>query len=138
MKKMLDMAVLEADPTDRLCDRVMAKIERRELARLRRRTFGAGFFLIAALIGFIPAFQYLSSALALSGLGDYLSLFTSDSSYVFAHWSAFAMSVSDSLPVPAFMAVIGLSIVCLAAASRFVKYVSSIQSHERQLATVSI
>lgn len=121
------------DPTDRLCQKVMQKIERREFGRMRRRSFVFGVIVIAATAALIPAFQYFGRAAAASGLVQYLSLIASDGSYALSHWKDFLLSITDALPITAFMAIVALALVCLSALRWFMRYQTSLSVHQSHL-----
>jgi len=105
--------------TDRLCSEVMGRIARREKALIRLRAAGFGLVAAAAIVCFVPAIRYLSASLGTSGLGQYASLFLSDSSYMLSHWQDSLMTVAGSLPVMAAAVITALIMVSLVALRRF-------------------
>jgi heme/copper-type cytochrome/quinol oxidase subunit 4 len=136
-EKLLGMQFAEnaqTDPTDQMCQRVMQKIEHRELGRIRRRAFGFGLMVIVTILAFIPAINYLSRTFVASGLGQYSSLLSSDGSYVMAHWQDLAMSIGEALPATALMMILVLVILCLLALRWFMRYQASLNVHQHHLA----
>lgn len=130
---LLFAADAEADPTERLCSRVMHKIERKELGRMRRLTLGFGLVVIAAIVAFIPAVNYVAGAVAASGLGQYISLIVVDGSQVMAHWQELALSIVESLPWGGLSIIVALLIVALASLKRFASYQQSLASYQHRL-----
>ena len=117
------------DPTDRLCQRVMNKVEHRELALARGRTLGFGLVLIFVVAALIPAVTYLSSASKASGLGQYISLLLSDSSYVMSHWQDLAFSITESLPIMAIVMIVALLLIGLSSLRWFMRYQGYLSDH---------
>lgn len=125
----------QSDPTDRLCRNVMIKIEAREVAQIRGRSFGFGLISIAAIIALIPAVDYLARSFTQSGFGQYLSLLTSDGSIALSHWQDVLMSITETLPVTALTALTALLIISLMSLRWFSRYQASLKSHEHSFAS---
>ena len=117
-------------PTERLCQKVMWKIEQREIARARYRSSGFGLIVIAAIVAFIPAIKYLVNSASTSGFGQYFSLFISDGSYAMSNWKNIAMSITEALPITAIMAIVALLLICLSSIRSFMKYRSEVNAHQ--------
>ena len=121
-------------PTESLCQKVMQKIESREISHDRRFIYGFGLVVITAIVAFIPAINYLIGTTSSSGLGQYVSLLVSDGSYALSHWQELFMSITDALPVTAIMAIVALLLVCLSSLRQFMSYQQSLSIHERHRA----
>jgi hypothetical protein len=90
---------------------------------------GFGLVVIAAIGAFIPAVNYLARTASASGLGQYISLLTSDGSYALSHWQTLAMSITDALPVTAIMAIVALLLICLSSLRSFMRYRADLNAH---------
>ncbi len=89
-----------------LLDRVLARVAlaHRRRAQLHLALYG-GFALCSVLL-LLPALQYASTQFAASGFFSYLSLFFSDSSVAATYWRELGLSLVDSLPSIALIAVL--------------------------------
>lgn len=116
-------------PTERLCQKVMWKIERREIARARTLSSGFGLIVIGAIATFIPTINYLIQSVSSSGFGQYFSLFISDSSYAMSNWNNLLFSIMEALPLTAIVAIVALLLICLSSFRSFMKYRDDVNAH---------
>jgi hypothetical protein len=72
-------------PSADLADRIETRILKIEAQRSRRKAYSFGALALVALVALVPAIQYAFSQIAQSGFYEYVSLFVSDSGYVFTH-----------------------------------------------------
>lgn len=125
----------EDDMADRLCRRVMQKVERREMSIMMVWVLSYGIVFAAAAYGLIRAVQYMVQRFIDSGLSDYISLIWSDGSYVMSHWRDLFLSMVDTLPVTAMMAVVALILVGMASFRWCLKYERHWRLHRSHLAS---
>lgn len=93
--------------------RVMARIEGAIIRRARLRLALAFSTGCASALALIPTSRFMISALSTSGFGHYLSLAVSDPDIVFASLQTFALSLAESLPLMALLALFGTLLVLL-------------------------
>jgi hypothetical protein len=77
----------------------MAAVAHAQIVRAQHRAYGYASVAIVALVALVPAFQYAHGQATSSGLYDYLSLFISDSAYVFSNLKTSLFSIMESVPV---------------------------------------
>jgi hypothetical protein len=98
----------DSEVCDRMFKSVVCRVERFEISRSERRTFGYSALSVIAALALIPIVIYMVESANRSGFGGYLSLIASDSSYVFTHWKEFVLPTASSLPI------MGVTIILLA------------------------
>jgi hypothetical protein len=116
-----------------LADSVMLRIEAYEVRRLRIRAAAHGALVLVALVLCVPTLNYIVTAIAQSGFGQYLSVALSDSGYVAAHWKDFSMLLADSLPVTGSIALLAVAAVFTNSLRRMLGYIASLSAHNRRL-----
>ena len=122
--------IIAEEPPSGMYERICTTIERAETRRLRARAALHASIMMASIIGFVPALTYLIDRFSRSGFSEYLSLASSDTSYVFHNLGSFALSLADSLPVSASIMTIVIVLVSLYSMSRLARYWSSISMRE--------
>ena len=99
----------EEQPSENIVSNVMVLVEHAEVRRVRIQTLVHGTFSVAIVGACIPAFTYLATNATNSGFFQYISLFTTDSTYVISHAKDVILSIADSLPV--FESIMSTSLV---------------------------
>lgn len=87
------------EPSQRLFETVMRRIELEKRRIARRRFAFFSFMLTVSMVGLIPAFQLVQSSFARSGSLELFSLIFSDFGTVSAYWRGFSLALIESLPV---------------------------------------
>ena len=122
---------------ERIVRFVMLEIERLQLGRYRLRMAAFGTLALASLVALVPAGSYFASTVGRSGLVSYLSLASSDGSYLLNNFGDWAMSVAMTLPVTGMIAVL-TACLALAASLRFIgKYLSSSEVCRERLTSLA-
>lgn len=116
-----------------LIETVMRRIAAYEERRLKVRALIHGVLTFGSLSACIYGVQYLMAASAESGFSQYVSLFLSDSGYVFSHAKEFALSLSDALPVSGLVAILGGILILVYSATYLVTTVRSLTQFNRRL-----
>lgn len=100
--------IRQEDPSVGLFNAILLRIAQ-ERVRAARIKFGIPAFVAAvSLIGSVSAAQYAISAFSQSAFMEYLSLASSDSVVVMAHWQEFLLSLAESIPFMGTTVALGL------------------------------
>lgn len=93
------------EPTPGFCDRILSRIEvaRRRQAQIRCAATSASSFMFGMLL--VPLFQYAAREFYASGFYDYASLAFSDHSALAGNGQEFFMTLVESLPSVALLAL---------------------------------
>jgi len=83
-------------------------------------------FITVAIIGFVPAIQYMTTESTNSGFMQYVSLIISDGSLVLNNWKEFSLLIAESLPLIGSIACVGALFICVNSIFRGIKYVPKI------------
>ncbi|MDD5639231.1 MAG: hypothetical protein PHR47_00250 [Candidatus Pacebacteria bacterium] len=98
--KKLFMNMEEANPSNKLFEKIMLRISREEkLSIVKKRIAVFSVFLIISLGGFVYSFIAVQNALVSSGFTQFFSLIFSDFNIVIAYWQNFLFTLLESLPV---------------------------------------
>lgn len=119
----------QEEPSARLAEAVMQRIERRQMLRLRLDTAVYGCIFGAALASFVSALSYLVSSISSSGVSAYASLIASDSTYLAGHWNDVLMSVASAWPLLATTAAVAIALISIYALRRFVLSFSELSNY---------
>src|SRR3989344_5547861 len=104
----------EVEPPEELLKAVLSRIA---LARPRRAPppggapLGSGLLISGTLV--VSSIGYAVDEFYASGFYEYLSLFFSDRSIVFAHWKEISLSLAEALPSIAILMCMAFSVVFL-------------------------
>ena len=101
----------EVEPPEELFKAVLSRIAlaRRRAARLRLAALGSGLLISGTLV--VSSIGYAINEFYASGFYEYLSLFFSDRSIVFAHWKEISLSLAEALPSIAILMCMAFSVV---------------------------
>ena len=102
------------EPGTDLTQRILAEVHRVRVKQARRRLTYQGAFLCASGVGLYAASVMTVREFIASGASDYLSLIATDSDVVLAHASTFALTLAETLPLPAITLVLTAAIIFLA------------------------
>jgi len=112
----------------RLSKSILFRIHRYEIRRLRIR-FGLNMTLVlCAALAFIPTMQFLRDSAIQSGFSDYVSLFSTDSSFVLSHLNEVIMPIADSLPITGTVISLGLLLILIYSLRGILSNRSSLQN----------
>lgn len=103
-----------------LAERVVGAISRHERTRAAAMFWASIATGASSALAGVGAFQYAAAQLAQSGFASYLSLVGTDFDAVAAHWQEFALSLGESLPILALIAVAAAIAVFLGSIRVFV------------------
>ena len=81
---------------------------------------------VMALVAFIPVVKSFMTSSSQSGFSTYLSLFSSDWSYVLASWKDFGLSLIESLPIIETVLIVGLILIIANALRRGATYIPTL------------
>jgi hypothetical protein len=116
----------QIEPSNKIANCVMEKIEKYEKRRCKTRMYLHSFIIVGSTISLVPTVTYLSQGLSQSGFSSYFSLILSDGKYVFSHLSDLALSIATAWPLPASILALGISIVFINSLRKVVKYSDSL------------
>lgn len=108
----------------------MARIAARRLVRAKIAAFAHGFLILAAVISFVPAYQYVVARGASSGFFEYLSLIVSDGSAVLGYWKEFALTIAESVPLLGIGSIIGLIMVVAYSVKKVVEDIGAVRAYQ--------
>ena len=111
-----------------LTDRIEAHIRTEQVFRARYRAYSYATISLIALCALVPATNYVLGQAHQSGLSEYISLFISDSGYVFNNLKEVAFSIIESAPVLGIAYVLASLLVTSYAARKAVIYVRSVRT----------
>ena len=112
----------DKDVCDRLYRSVICRVEEFEVTRSHRRSISFLAVTLVAFLAVIPAIYYISSSISSSGFGKYMSLITSDGSYVLSNWKELMLSMASSLPLTGAMAILLALFITMLAIRRTISY----------------
>lgn len=115
----------DIEPSTGLYSRINERISHFQTIQARRRVVIYGITGIFGFIALVPALQYVSAQMMNSGLYDYLSLFISDSSYLFNNWRIALLSVAESLPVMGIVLTLTASLISTYSIKKAMPYIRS-------------
>lgn len=116
-------------PSDDLADRIETRILKIEAQRSRRKAYSFGALALVALVALVPAIQYAFSQIAQSGFYEYVSLFVSDSGYVFTHLREVMMTIIESMPLTGITFTLAALLVTTYALRKSALYITSSRQH---------
>lgn len=87
------------EPSTDLSERINQRITHARSVRAQRKAYAYGGSFLITLVALIPMIQYLSAEAVKSGLYSYMSLFISDSSYMFSNIKISMLSIFESIPM---------------------------------------
>lgn len=122
-------------PSADLAQRIETEILRIEAGRARRKAYSFAVLTIVALAAFVPALQYALGQTSQSGLYEYMSLFVSDSGYVFAHMREVMMTIVESVPLTGIVLTLAALLITAYAAEKSASYIRSVR---HRFITISI
>ncbi|MFA6445927.1 MAG: hypothetical protein WCW14_01600 [Candidatus Paceibacterota bacterium] len=89
---------LPKEPDSSLYFRILARIKKEENKSTRIQLVISGLITISSIAALVPTTTYLVSEFANSGIGQYLSLLSSDGGSMLSFWKEFSLVVVESLP----------------------------------------
>jgi len=102
-----------------------------------RRTVCARFYIglhttsiVGAVALFVPVLQSFTTAASQSGFTTYLSLISSDGSYILSSWKDFSLSVLESMPVIETTLILVLTLIIGNALRRGIRYIPRFNHRE--------
>ncbi len=128
----------ETELPDRVFQQVSARIDHAVTLRLRLRSAACATLIVGAAGACISLAYVVSDALDLPAFTQYMSLLTSDSSFVFSHWNEFAITIADSFPLLQVTGISALILVGALSARSLETYWSSLSERKRHIGTLSL
>ena len=120
----------KVEPSKNLLDRIMNRIERQERIAASRKIMFFGTALVASFIALIPAFQFVASSIAESGVGTFFSLIFSDLNNMVDNLSQFGLTIIESIPVMSIVLFLSIALVFLFALKEVVKNYYILNHHQ--------
>ena len=108
----------------------MNRIERQERIAASRKIMFFGTALVASFIALIPAFQFVASSIAESGVGTFFSLIFSDLNNMVDNLSQFGLTIIESIPVMSIVLFLSIALVFLFALKEVVKNYYILNHHQ--------
>ncbi|HVZ75874.1 MAG TPA: hypothetical protein VG934_01220 [Candidatus Paceibacterota bacterium] len=100
------MQIRELDAPQGLLEKTLARLSLAARRRARLSFALHGAFAAASFLALLPALAYAGQQFAASGFSSYLSLIFSDSGVAATYWRELLLSLADSLPSLALIAVL--------------------------------
>ncbi len=120
-------------PSTQVAERINHRIDKIRTARAGRKAFVFGIFCLAALVALTVVARYAYSQVTSSGLYDYVSLFVSDSSYLFINWKSTILSIVESLPMSSVVLTLATLLVTIYTYKKSSGYIKQSHSYHTPL-----
>jgi hypothetical protein len=124
-----------SEACERIVRSVICRVERFEISRSRRRSLFFGAVSTIAVVAIVPIVAFILESSYRSGFGTYISLISSDSSYITQHLQEFLMSAASSLPIMGGMGMLLILFIFMNSLRRTVRYSDNANVIEQRLIT---
>ncbi len=111
------------EPSVGLRDRIDFRIEQARSIQAKRNAVSYGVLTTIAIVALVPVIKYLTIQATSSGLYNYLSLFVSDSSYMFDNWKIATLSITESIPIIGVALTLGTLLISLYSLKKSLAYI---------------
>lgn len=112
----------DTEVCDRILKSVICRVEQFEVKRSHRQSLAYKAICLLSVVALVPAIYFILQSSSKSGFGRYVSLLSSDSSYVFQNWREFLMSAASSLPITGSIAALLILFIIVTTVRRTVRY----------------
>lgn len=107
--------------SENLEHKVFLSIGKAMLIHARMKGIALGFIFVSSCVLFVPTFGHLVNEINASGIGQYLQILVSDSSYAITFWKEIGLVIIETAPVIALTSLLLVILIMLSSLKGAVK-----------------
>jgi len=111
-------------------EKVMNRISHTRIVRARWHFALHATSILVAIFAFIPAINSFNTSASHSGFSNYISLFSTDWSYMINSWKSFGLLLIESMPIIETVAIVGLVLIIANSLQRSKTFIPLIHKYE--------
>ena len=126
----------ETEVCNKMFRSVICRVEKFEVKRSHRMSVAFETISILAAVAIVPLVYYILQSSSQSGFGRYMSLISSDTTYMMQNWKEFLMSAASSLPLTGGIVILVVLLVAASSLRRTVYYSTYSKNVKSRLSTI--